>query len=208
VEHLGVEFRLAHFRPASGFTPQLQERYAKNRLTVTRQLAYEPNSAKTLDLCLFVNGVPVATAELKNALTGQGVEHSIAQYRNDRDATANLLRRAIVHFAVDTERVAMTTRLAGPGTRFLPFNRGHGMGAGNPANPKGHRTAYLWETVWQRDAWLDLLHRFGPRSPIRRIARLPICSAQTASRPISSRRRRCERTRTAANCSSRWRPRA
>ena len=97
---------------------------------------------------------------MKNALTGQGVEHSIAQYRTDRDPNAKLLRRVVVHFAVDTERVAMTTRLAGSGTRFLPFNRGHEMGAGNPPNPSGHRTAYLWEQVWQRDAWLDLLQRF------------------------------------------------
>jgi len=160
VEDLGVTLRLAYFKPASGFTPELQERYARNRLTVTRQLRYEAASTKSLDLCLFVNGIPVATAELKNALTGQGVEHSIAQYRTDRDPNAKLLRRTVVHFAVDTERVAMTTRLAGSGTRFLPFNRGHEMGAGNPPNPSGHRTAYLWEQVWQRDAWLDLLQRF------------------------------------------------
>jgi type I restriction enzyme R subunit len=161
IDDLGVKFRLAFFRPASGLTPKLVERYGKNRLTVTRQLPYEPGSTKTLDLCLFVNGIPVATAELKNALTGQGVEDAIAQYRNDRDPANRLLsRRAVVHFAVDTELVAMSTRLSGKSTRFLPFNRGHDMGAGNPANPNGHRTSYLWERVWQRDAWLDLLNRF------------------------------------------------
>jgi type I restriction enzyme R subunit len=157
---LGVTIRLAFFRPASGLTPELVERYGKNRLTVTRQLPYEVGSTKTLDLCLFVNGVPVATAELKNALTGQGAAEAIEQYRTVRDPKNPLLRRAVVHFAVDTERVAMTTRLAGKATRFLPFNRGHDLGAGNPPNPSGHRTAYLWERVWQRDAWLDLLNRF------------------------------------------------
>ncbi len=160
VVDLGVTIRLAFFRSASGLTPALVERYGKNRLTVTRQLPYEAGSTKTLDLCLFVNGVPVATAELKNALTGQGAAEAIEQYRTARDPKNPLLRRAVVHFAVDTERVAMTTRLAGKATRFLPFNRGHDLGAGNPPNPSGHRTAYLWERVWQRDAWLDLLNRF------------------------------------------------
>jgi hypothetical protein len=160
VEDLGVAFRLAYFKPASGLTPESIERYETNRLTVTRQLPYEANSTKTLDLCLFVNGIPVATAELKNPITGQTVEHARAQYRTDRDPKNPLLRRAIVHFAVDTEAVSMTTRLSGNLTRFLPFNRGYEMGAGNPPNADGHRTAYLWEQVWQRDAWLDLLQRF------------------------------------------------
>ncbi len=160
VVDLGVTLRLAYFRPASGLTPASVERYGKNRLTVTRQLPYEPESGKTLDLCLFVNGIPVATAELKNALTGQGLGDAVEQYRVDRDLRNRLLRRAVVHFAVDTERVAMTTRLAGKATRFLPFDRGYEMGAGNPPNPDGHRTSYLWERVWQRDAWLDLLNRF------------------------------------------------
>ncbi len=156
----GVTIRLAFFRPASGLTPESVERYGRNRLTVTRQLPYEAGSAKTLDLCLFVNGIPVATAELKNPITGQTIDDAIDQYRTARDPKNPLLRRAVVHFALDTERVAMTTRLAGKATRFLPFNRGHELGAGNPPNPSGHRTAYLWERVWQRDAWLDLLQRF------------------------------------------------
>ena len=118
------------------------------------------NSTKTVDLGLFVNGLLVATAELKNPFTHQGVEDSKAQYRADRDPRNPGLRRAVVHFAVDTELVEMTTRLAGQNTRFLPFNRGRDGGKGNPADPSGHRTAYLWEQVWQRDAWLDLLARF------------------------------------------------
>ena len=158
---LGVSVRLAFFRPASGLTPALLERYGKNRLTVTRQLPYDAGSTRTVDVCLFVNGIPVATAELKNAITGQGIEDAIEQYRSDRDPANPLMRRAVVHFAVDTERVAMTTRLAGKATRFLPFNRGRKLRAGNPPNPDGHRTAYLWTRVWERDAWLDLLNRFA-----------------------------------------------
>ena len=159
VDH-GVTIRVAYFRPAHGLTPELVARYQANRLTVTRQLRYAAGSAKALDLALFVNGIPVATAELKNPLTGQGVEQAIAQYRTDRDPKDRVLARALVHFAVDPQRVAMTTRLAGADTRFLPFNQGDGGAAGNPANPLGHATAYLWQRVWERAAWLDLLGRF------------------------------------------------
>jgi type I restriction enzyme R subunit len=157
----GVTIQLAYFRPAHGLAPELVEQYRANRLTVTRQLPYEPDGTKTLDLAFFVNGIPVATAELKNHLTGQNIEHAIAQYRRDRDPrNVTLGRRAVVHFAVDTESVAMTTRLDGNATVFLPFNQGHNGGAGNPQNPNGHRSGYLWERVLQRDAWLDLFGRF------------------------------------------------
>ncbi len=160
VDH-GVTIRLAYFRPAHGLTPALVHLYNANRLTVTRQLRYEATSRKTVDLALFVNGLPVATAEIKNLITGQSIEDAKAQYRNDRDpANVTLARRAVVHFVVDPELVAMTTRLAGASTEFLPFNRGREHGAGNPANPDGHRTAYLWQDGWARDNWLDLLQRF------------------------------------------------
>jgi type I restriction enzyme R subunit len=162
VKDLGVETRLAYFEPAHGLTPELVERYELNRLLLVRQLAYASDETKTLDLALLLNGIPVATAELKNPLTGQSVEHAIAQYRRNRDPqNVTLARRALVHFAVDPELVAMTTKLAGEATQFLPFNRGSEEGgAGNPFNPGGHRTAYLWEQVWDREAWLDLLARF------------------------------------------------
>ena len=161
VKDLGVEIRLAFFKPAHGLTPALVAGYEANRLVLVRQFAYE-DSDKTIDLSLLLNGIPVATAELKNPLTGQTVEHAISQYRRDRDpANVTLARRAVVHFAVDPELVAMTTKLAGATTQFLPFNRGsEDGGRGNPPNPDGHRTAYLWEQVWQRDNWLDLLARF------------------------------------------------
>jgi type I restriction enzyme R subunit len=161
VEDLGVEIRLAYFKPAHGLTPELVERYEANRVTVTRQLPYDPSSNKTLDLGLFINGIPVATAELKNPITGQNLDHAIRQYRRDRDPkNVTLGRRALVHFAVDPDQVSMTTRLAGEATRFLPFNLGHDRHAGNPPNPNGHRTSYLWERVWRRDNWLDLFARF------------------------------------------------
>ena len=161
VVDLGVGIQLAFFAPAHGLTPELARRYAANRVSVTRQLPYEPAAQKTLDLALLVNGIPTATAELKNPLTGQRLEDAIAQYRNDRDPrNLTLSRRALVHFAVDPDLVAMTTKLEGGATRFLPFNRGHDRGPGNPPNPTGHRTSFLWERVWARDTWLDLLGRF------------------------------------------------
>ena len=156
-----VEIRLSYRKPAFGVAPELVAHYDANRLTVTRQLPFDPDSNKTLDLCLFLNGIPVATAELKNHLTGQNIEHAIEQYRTDRDPkNVTLGRRAIVHFAVDPDSVAMTTKLEGKATRFLPFNLGHNLGKGNPPNPEGHKTSYLWERVWARDPWLDILHRF------------------------------------------------
>jgi type I restriction enzyme R subunit len=156
-----VEIRLSYRKPAFGVAPELVADYDANRLTVTRQLPFDPESSKTLDLCLFLNGIPLATAEVKNHLTGQNVEHAIRQYREDRDPkNVTLARRALVHFAVDPDSVAMTTKLEGKSTRFLPFNLGHNYGKGNPPNPDGHKTSYLWERVWAKDAWLDIIHRF------------------------------------------------
>jgi type I restriction enzyme R subunit len=160
VEDQGVKLQLAFFKPAHRLTPELSTLYDANHLVVVRQLAYGQGD-NTLDLCLFLNGIPVATAELKNPLTAQNVEHAKRQYREDRDPdNVTLSRRALVHFAVDPEEVAMTTRLSGRKTEFLPFNLGHAGGKGNPPNPDGYRTSYLWERVWARDNWLDLLGRF------------------------------------------------
>ncbi|MDT0261813.1 type I restriction endonuclease subunit R [Jatrophihabitans lederbergiae] len=163
----GVSFRLAFFAPANGLTASLWERYRANRLTVVRQLHHsESNPADSVDLTLFVNGIPTATAELKNPLTQQRVGHAIRQYQRDRNPSDLIFRaRTVVHFAVDPNQVYMTTRLKGEQTRFLPFNQGSGGagqkgGAGNPANADGYDTAYLWEQVWQPDAWLGLLGEF------------------------------------------------
>ena len=163
----GVSFRLAFFAPANGLTKALWERYDANRLSVVRQLHHsESNPADSVDLTLFVNGIPTATAELKNPLTQQSVGHAMRQYQRDRNPSDLIFRaRTLVHFAVDPNQVYMTTRLAREQTRFLPFNQGSGGagqkgGAGNLANPDGYDTAYLWEQVWQRDAWLGLLGEF------------------------------------------------
>ena len=163
----GVSFRVAYFAPANGLTPSLWEHYAANRLGVVRQLHHsESRPGTSIDLALLVNGIPTATAELKNPLTQQSVGHAMDQYRADRNPTDLIFaHRTVVHFAVDPDQVYMTTKLAGAGTVFLPFNQGSGGageagGAGNPANPNGYRTAYLWERVWDRDAWLGLLGSF------------------------------------------------
>ena len=167
ITDLGVHFELAYQRPAHELAPEVLSAYEKNRLSVTRQVAYSLANANEIDLVLFVNGMPVATAELKNPLTNQTVQHAIRQYQKDRDPRELLLgfkKRCLVHFAVDPDLVYMTTRLAGDQTEFLPFNRGEGDGAhrsaGNPVNPHGYKTTYLWEQVWQRDAWMDILGRF------------------------------------------------
>ncbi|MEJ1381079.1 MAG: type I restriction endonuclease [Candidatus Sedimenticola sp. (ex Thyasira tokunagai)] len=161
----GKTLRIAFFRPAHGLNPDLEARYQANRLGITRQLHFSPKNEKSLDVTLSVNGVPVVTLELKNPLSGQTVANAIHQYRNDRDPREKIFdfkKRSLVHFAVDTEEVHMTTRLAGTSTFFLPFNRGRDGGAGNAPDPKGrnYRTAYLWEEVLQYDSLLDLLARF------------------------------------------------
>ena len=166
VTDYGVTIKLAFFRPAHALTPDLEVLYRANRVTLTRQFVYEAGSKKSIDLAILVNGILTATAELKNHLTGQTVENAKVQYREDRDPNnVSLARRAVVHFAVDPDLVAMTTKLAGASTRFLPFNQGTGGPgragrAGNPPSTTGHRTAYLWQEVWPRDSWLDILARF------------------------------------------------
>ena len=155
----------AFFKAAHELNPELEARYAANRLGITRQLRYSPRSEKSLDVTLSLNGIPVATVELKNPLTGQTVDDAMRQYRLDRDPREPIFdfkRRSLVHFAVDTECVRMTTRLAGDATQFLPFDKGYEDGAGNPPDPNGrnYRTAYLWEEVFQRDSLLDILARY------------------------------------------------
>ena len=167
VKDTGVPVRLCFFKPASGLNEEQSARYAANRLGVVRQLHHsESRPMDSVDLALILNGIPVATAELKNPLTGQGIEHAMTQYRTDRNPHDLIFRaRTLVHFAVDPHRVAMTTRLDGQDTRFLPFDTGsagpgHPGTAGNPGVSGGYQTAYLWQQVWQRDAWLELLGSF------------------------------------------------
>ena len=171
LEMLGLKkpLQLAQFKPALAMNPDLQTRYAANRLRVIRQVRYSLHNENCIDLVLFLNGIPVATVELKTDFT-QSIADAIDQYRFDRqpkpkgqNAAEPLLefpRGALVHFAVSNREVHMTTKLQGPATTFLPFNRGDDGAAGNPANPNGHRTAYLWEQVWARDGWLEILGRY------------------------------------------------
>ena len=160
----GVPFRLAYFRPPTTRNPEAVALYEQNRLSVFRQLHHsEAHPKRSIDLVLCVNGLPTATVELKDPLKGQRVEDACEQYRTQRDPREKLLqfkKRAVVHFAVDPDAAFMTTQLAGRDTRFLPFNKGFQHGAGNPPNPLGHRTAYLWQEVWARDPWLDILGRY------------------------------------------------
>ncbi|MBJ2154052.1 type I restriction endonuclease subunit R [Paracoccus sp. IB05] len=161
----GKTLRVAFFKAAHGLNPELEARYAANRVGLTRQLHFSRTSEKSLDVALSVNGIPVVSVELKNPMTGQTVEHALHQYRHDRDPREPIFefkRRMLVHFAADTDTVFMTTRLAGAATHFLPFNKGNNGGAGNAPDPKerSYRTAYLWEDVLQRDSLLDLLARF------------------------------------------------
>jgi len=171
VEMLGLKepLSLVQFKPALAINPVIQQHYAANRLRVVRQVRHSPNHPNdALDLVLFVNGIAVATAELKSDFT-QSVNDAVDQYRFDRDPQPKgglvepLLSfpgGALVHFAVSQAEVMMTTRLAGTGTYFLPFNRGNHGGAGNAPNPDGFATAYLWEEVWARESWLEILGRY------------------------------------------------
>jgi type I restriction enzyme R subunit len=166
ISERGVELSLCQLRPAHSIDLDTGSRYEANRLRVVRQIRYDPKTGDELDLVLFVNGVPTATAELKNRWTGQAVEEAIKQYRTDRDPK-NLLfaRRAFVHFALDAELAYMTTRLEGERTVFLPFNQGTGGpgepgGAGNPGIEDGHPTSYVWREVWDFDRWLELIQKF------------------------------------------------
>ena len=171
VELLGLKapVKLAEFKPALAINADILARYAENRLRVVRQVRYSLHNENSIDLVLFLNGVPIATVELKTDFT-QSINDAIDQYRFDRlprakgQAPEPLLvfpRGALVHFAVSNSEVHMTTQLAGPATEFLPFNLGNNGAAGNPANPNdGHRTAYLWEQVWEKEGWLEILGRY------------------------------------------------
>ena len=167
----GKTFNMAYFRPNTAMNPEAAENYAKNRLTITRQVAFTSVMKKAdgtnrhciIDVTLAVNGIPVVTAELKNPLTGQRAADAVGQYKNDRDERDLLFAfktRALVHFAVDPDEVWMTTRLRGKETHFLPFNRGNNNGAGNPPIEGKWKTHYLWDEVLQADSLLEILQRF------------------------------------------------
>jgi type I restriction enzyme R subunit len=159
----GVKFKLAYFRPDSGLNPETLAQYRQNQLTVTRQVGFSTKSHKSIDLLLSLNGLPVATIELKNHFTGQTVNEAMEQYRTNRDPRELLFqfkKRALVHFTLDPDEVYLTTKLDAMSTRFLPFNKGYRKGAGNPPNGYGYKTAYFWEETLQVDSWLEIIGRF------------------------------------------------
>lgn len=168
VRFYGKTFRLAYFRPAHSLNTELLASYAQNKLTVTRQVLCHAKDHSTVDMLFSLNGLPVATCELKNPWTGQTWRKAVQQYREDRHPQAPLFafkQRALVHFAADPDEVHMTTRLAGASTFFLPFNRGSHpgdvrCGAGNPPHASGYRTGYFWEEVLERESFLDILGHF------------------------------------------------
>ncbi|MEV4691357.1 type I restriction endonuclease [Micromonospora echinospora] len=161
LSHINAKVRMCQFAPASSLNPKTVADYTTVRLRVMRQVTYSPEGGGgRIDLVFFVNGLPVATLELKTYFKQQA-RSAVEQYRNDRDPKGQPLLafgRTLVHFALDDDEVWMTTRLAGPKTFFLPFNRGTADGGkGNPPAPGGAATSYLWERVLQRDSWLNIL---------------------------------------------------
>lgn len=167
---LGVrrKIQLAQFKPALAMNPDIMQRYAANRLRVVRQVRYSLYNENSIDLVLFLNGLPVATVELKTDNT-QSIEDAVDQYRHDRDPAPkgqnpepllSFPSGALVHFAVSSSEVRMTTHLKGTATHFLPFNLGDDGAAGNPVNKDGYMVSYLWEQVWQPESWLEILGRY------------------------------------------------
>lgn len=154
----GQKLRFAYFKPASGMNPEHERLYSKNQFSVIRQLKYSSRNENSIDMVLFLNGLPIVSMELKNSLTGQFVQEAVKQYKHDRDPREPFFqfKRVLVHFAVGNEKVFMATRLSGEKTRFLPFNRG----TENPVNRNGHKTAYLWEDILQPETLLDLINSY------------------------------------------------
>jgi len=161
ITDLGCKFELAYFRPETGFNEEHRRKYNANIFSIMRQVKYSDKHEKSLDLVIFLNGLPIITAELKNPLKGQNVQNGVKQYKYDRDPKEPLFQfgRCLAHFVVDTDLVYMTTHLRGGATSFLPFNKGWKGGAGNPER-EGFKTAYLWEEVWSRDSLLEIIDHF------------------------------------------------
>lgn len=168
IEDMGCKLKMCYFMPESENSSLAAERYEANILGCTRQFRYSTANTNTIDMVLSVNGIPVVALELKNQLTGQDYHCAIKQFKEDRSSKEFAFRlnhRFLVYFAVDLYEAWMTTQLADGNTHFLPFNQGSNGagvtgGAGNPRNPNGYDTGYLWEEVLQRDSLLDLIHRF------------------------------------------------
>ncbi len=164
VKDVGCHFDLLYSKPETGLNVEHQDKYRANIFSVIRQLHYSTKTPKkSIDMVLFINGIPIITAELKSPLNEQNVEHAIDQYKK-RDSTEPLLsfKRCFAHFAVDPRFVFMTTKLMDESTEFLPFNKGYQCGAGNPPayGKDDYDTAYLWEDIWKKDMLLDIIQNF------------------------------------------------
>jgi len=160
----GVRFQMAYFQPASGLNPDAVNLYNKNSLKIYRQVYYSTKNKKSVDIVLALNGIPLTTMELKNQFTGQNTGNALKQYSTTRDNREILFafkKRCLVHFAVDQDEVFMCTKLEGKKTYWLPFNKGHNNGKGNPPNPDGYRTSYLWENILRKDSWMEIIQRFA-----------------------------------------------
>ena len=155
-------FELMFFRPASGLNPEIEKLFHANVFSVMRQVKFSQTSEQSVDMVIFINGIPIFTAELKNELTGQNVEHAKRQYMTDRDPREKLFsfKQCVAHFAMDTNKVYVTTELKEWQTRFLPFNKGFENGGGNPPIEGKHKTYYLWEELFEPHALADLLQSF------------------------------------------------
>ncbi|EAJ4502310.1 type I restriction endonuclease subunit R [Campylobacter upsaliensis] len=169
IEIMGVKLFLAYPKPNSSANPQAIENYKKNIFSITRQLYYSEKNNNSLDMAIFLNGLPLITMELKNPFTGQNVYNAIEQYKKDRDPRESIFKQSVVHFALDSDLIYMSTKLEGIQTKFLPFNRGlnNGSGAiglecggGNPAVKDKMKTSYFWEELLQKDTLSKLLFDF------------------------------------------------
>ncbi|EPH5217155.1 type I restriction endonuclease subunit R [Campylobacter upsaliensis] len=169
IEIMGVKLFLAYPKPNSSDNPQALENYEKNIFSITRQLYFSEKNNKSLDMVIFLNGLPLITMELKNPFTGQNVYNAIEQYKKDRDPRESIFKQSVVHFALDCDLIYMSTKLEGIQTKFLPFNRGlnNGRGAigcecggGNPAVKDKMKTSYFWEELLQKDTLSKLLFDF------------------------------------------------
>ncbi|MCB9221544.1 MAG: type I restriction endonuclease subunit R [Ignavibacteria bacterium] len=163
----GVRFDLAYFKPATTLNPDSFVLYDKNILRVVRQVYYSKSNKNSVDIVLTLNGFPIVTMELKNQFTNQNIENAKFQYQTTRDKREilfNFNKRSLVHFSVDQDVVFMATKIEGDKTYWLPFNKGIGTGiecgAGNPPNPDGYKTAYLWEDILKKDSLMELVQRF------------------------------------------------
>ena len=159
----GVKFRMAFFKPETGLNDETIELYGKNQLKIIRQVYYSNKNKNSVDLVISLNGLPVATLELKNHFTGQTTDNAKKQYSTTRDNKELLFafkKRALVHFAVDPDEVYMATKIDAERTYWLPFNKGCNNGKGNPQNQGGYKSAYLWENILVKDSFMDILYRF------------------------------------------------